>query len=172
MKTVAVTILAIAFALPGCGKNPGQDESGSPEPRAPSAAGSAERAGAGDATAAVLHSAGTPVAKLSYVVDSRPVKGQPFTLRLLASAAAPVPALQVTAASGTLEISPASGVLALDAAGVTASHDLTVTAQQEGWAELTVRLQSGTGGEAVYAIPVLVMAAGGVPADAVRKDGG
>jgi hypothetical protein len=165
MKTFAGTILAIAVALVGCGK-PDQEGAGSPEPRSPTAADSAERSGAGEAVAAVLQSAGTPVAKLSFVVATRPVKGQPFTLQLLASATAPVPALQVTAASGSLEISPATAVLALDAAGVTASQDLTVTAQQEGLAELTVRLQSGAGEATVYAIPVLVMGAESTPADA------
>jgi hypothetical protein len=175
MKTVAVTILAIGFALTGCGEKPGQDESGAPEPRAP-AAGSAERSGAGEAVPAVLQSTGTPVAKLSFVVPTRPVKGQPFTLKLLASATAAVPALQVTAASESLEISPATAVLALDAGGVTASQDLTVTAQQEGLAELTVRLLSGAGDATVYAIPVLVMGAG-APADssapaAKEKDAG
>jgi hypothetical protein len=83
----------------------------------------------------------------------------------------------MTAASGSLEISPATTVLALDAADVTTSQDLTVTAQQEGLAELTVRLQSGAGDATVYAIPVLVMGAESAPADASapaakEKDGG
>jgi hypothetical protein len=107
--------------------------------------------------AAVLQSPGVPVAKLSFQIGSRPVVGKPFAMKLLASATQALPELQLTIESSSLIAAPDTALLALDAAGTTVSHDLTVTARQEGLVELTVRLKAGMA-ESVYVIPVLVTA--------------
>lgn len=152
MKMAAVATLAMTLALAGCGDKPA-DEAGS---AASSGAGAAARGAPGDAVAAVQLSTGTPLAKLSYVVESRPVKGAPFKVSLLLSASTSIPALEVAAASGTLEVLPATGTLALEG-GKPATHELTLTSAEEGLLEFTVRLKAEGAAEAVYAIPVLVM---------------
>ena len=87
-------------------------------------------------------------------------------LRIEVTAAEPVSALQLSAESTSLILAPASAMLALASAGAPVTHELIATSQQEGLAELTVRLKAGEGAEAVYAVPVLVSAAGSAPAPA------
>jgi hypothetical protein len=167
MKTSAVTMLAVALALAGCGDKPAAD--GEAGTAVPSGEGTAARAAPGDAVPAVQMSTGTPVAKLSYVVETRPLKGVPFNVSLLVSAGASIPVLEVAASSTTLEVVPATGVLTLEG-GKPATHELTITAAGEGLAEFTVSLKTEGAAEAVYAIPVLVMAAQAAPAQ--KPDGG
>jgi hypothetical protein len=165
MKMAAVTMLAMALALAGCGDRPAGDGAGSP---ASAGEGAAARGAPGDAVAAVLMSSGTPVAKLSYVVETRPLKGAPFKVSLLVAAGTSIPALEVAASSGTLEVQPATATLPIEG-GKQATHELTLTSPAEGLLEFTVRLKTEGAAEAVYAIPVLVMAAQGAPAG---EDGG
>lgn len=158
MKMAAVAMLALTLVLAGCNDGPATEE-----PLSTAGSGSGAGRGApGDAVAAVLTSTGTPVAKLSYVVETRPVKGVPFKVSLIASAGTALPALEVAASSSTLDVQPATGVLALQD-GQPATQELTVTAAEEGLAEFTVRLKAEGSAEAVYAIPVLVMPAGAAP---------
>jgi len=164
MKTAAVTMLVMALALAGCKDKPAEDEAGA---TARSGDSTAVRGAASDAVAAALLSTGTPLAKLSYVVESRPLKGAPFKVSLLVSAATSIPALEMAVSSPVLEIEPVTGTLALEA-GKSASHELTLTSAEEGLVEFTVRLKADGAAEAVYAIPVLVMAQGA----ADGKDGG
>jgi hypothetical protein len=162
MKPGVTAIAAMTLVLVACGRKdeaPGTGPAASASPTA-SAAG-AEDSADPDAVPAVLQSQGAPVAGLSFVIESRPVIGKPFAVRLLATAEQPLPALLVSVESSSLIVSPASGVLSIAGAGDPASHELAVTAQQAGLAEITVRLR-GEGEDAVetaYAIPVLVSAA-------------
>lgn len=164
MKTAAVAMLVTALALAGCKDKPAEDEVGTTARSGDSAA---TRASASDAVPAVLMSSGTPAAKLSYVVESRPLKGAPFKVSLLLSAATSIPALEMAVSSPTFQVEPVAGTLALEA-GKTATQELTLTSAEERLAEFTVRLKADGGAESVYAIPVLVMAQGA----ADGKDGG
>jgi hypothetical protein len=71
-----------------------------------------------------------------------------------------VPDLQVRAESASITIDPATAVASVSiAAGKTVSHQVRLTPQREGLAEVTVRLRAGAdGAETVYVIPVLVAA--------------
>lgn len=110
-----------------------------------------------DAVAAVLQSTGTVAAQLQFVIVERPVVGKPFMLELIASAAEPVPMLQVAAESQDLAVEAAPAVLALVEPGMSARHRVAVTPRAEGIAEVVVRLRTDPAGpETVYAIPVLV----------------
>lgn len=160
MKIAAVAMLALSLGLAACDKGPAPDEQAS----TPGGGGNAGRSASGDAVAGVLTSPGTPVAKLSYVVESRPVKGVPFKVSLIASAGAGVSVLEVAVSSDTLDLQPAMGVLALQGGGP-ATHELTITSAEEGLHEFTVQLKAEGTAEAVYAVPVLVMAAATAPAD-------
>jgi hypothetical protein len=163
MKTHALAFVAMALALSACGSK-SEDDAGAGTQAATATANNSARAG--DAVAAVLQSQGTPVARLAFVLETRPVVGQPFSIKLEVSAAEPVAALQLSAESTSLILAPASAILALASAGEPVTHELIATSQQEGLAELTVRLKAGEGAEAVYAVPVLVSAAGSAPAPA------
>lgn len=165
MKMAALTMLAVALALAGCGDQPPEEGAGS---AASAAEGTAARGAPGDAVPAVLMSSGTPVAKLSYVLESRPLKGVPFKVSLLVAAGTSIPALEVAASSGTLEVQPAMATVAIEG-GKPATHELSLTSPAEGLFEFTVRLTTEGATEAVYAIPVLVMPAQGAPAG---EDGG
>lgn len=155
MRTATVTIAAIALALGACG---GKQEERAPGDAASTGEGAttASRAADNDAVAAVQSTPGTPVARLHFVIESRPVAGQPFVVRLLVSAAEPQPELHLAAESSTLTIQPRTAVLALDTAAGAVTHTLTVTAGQAGLAEISVRLKAGAA-ETPYAIPVLVL---------------
>lgn len=151
--------VAAAMALAGCG------DKADPQVDAASGTGSASvsdaTAGASDAVAAVQSSAGAAVARLSFVIDARPVAGQPFALKLLVSAAEPMSALQLSVDSTTLVATPASAVVALEGANEPATVDVVVTPPKEGLAELSVSLKvPESAAETVYVIPVLVASAG------------
>jgi hypothetical protein len=146
MKTHTVAFVAMALALSACGSKSDDDAAGGTQ-AAPTTA-NGPRGGAGDAVAAVLQSEGTPVARLAFVLETRPVVGQPFSIKLEVTAAQPLPALQLSAESASLILAPASAVLALPSAEVPVTHELIATSQQEGLAELGVRLKAGEGPEA------------------------
>ena len=156
MKSKAAAMLMVACALSACDRQSG---SGAPEgatAAAPPA--SAQRSG-GDAVPAVLQSTGTPVAKLAFIIDAKPVVGEPFTVKLQASAATPVPELDVLVSAPELIVAPEAAKVAIETADAPAIHELIVTAPRPGLTELNVRLKAGAGPEALYAIPVLVAAA-------------
>jgi hypothetical protein len=152
MNNGLLAMLVVGGLVAGCS---GEKAGGSAptEAKAPAAAGV-------EAVAAVLQSDGTPVAKLAFVVVTRPVVGAQSDLRLDFSAAAVVPDLQVRAESASITIDPATAVASVSiAAGKTVSHQVRLTPQREGLAEVTVRLRAGAdGAETVYVIPVLVAA--------------
>jgi hypothetical protein len=161
MRFILVAMLALV--LSACsGKGSDRDATNKRSASAPMPA-----FGGDDAVAAVRESAGTPVAQLRFVIDTRPVAGKPFRVQLIATAAAPTPRLSVTVDSDTLRIDPSSVELALDesdSAGAFqygASHDFMVVAQNEGLAEMAVHLTTDADTpETVYVIPVLVAKAG------------
>lgn len=148
-------MVTMALAVTACG---GKSDEGSTAAPAGTTAPASGAPRSDDVVAAVLQSPGVPVAKLSFQIESRPVAGKPFAMKLLASATQALPELQLTIESSSLIAAPDTALLALDAAGTTVGHDLTVTARQEGLAELTVRLKAGMA-ESVYVIPVLVTSA-------------
>jgi len=155
MNTRVAAIAAAAFVLAACNKGP--DEAAAPASGSKPAAGSQRApAAAGDAVAAVLQSQGTPIATLSYLIETRPVVGQPFALKLLVTAGQPLPTLQLAAESPTLIVAPASGTLAIEAAGTPVTHELIVTAPKDGLAEVVVKLKASDEPETVYALAVLV----------------
>ncbi len=97
VAVLAVVVLVVA----GCGS----------KEKAEGAAGAdtgvrAKQAAGAEAVAAVLQSTGTPVAKLGFVVVAAPVVGLQSALRLDISAAAPVPALLVSAEGDGVTIDP------------------------------------------------------------------
>ena len=129
-----------------------------------------------DAVAAVLESQGKPLAQLGFVIDSRPVVGRAFRLQLLVSATTALPAIQLTTESDVLHIDPPGAALTLSESGsggvrtYSAQHDFTLTAAQPGLTELTVHLTADADSpETVYAIPVVVGAAGAANAPASGK---
>lgn len=141
------------LVLTGCGGG-APDESGA---GGPSTAKPAASVAGADAVSAVLQTAGTPVARLQFELESRPVVGQSFKVRLLASAAQPVPTLQLTAESAELTLENPSTLLVLETADASAAHELSVVAAHEGLVEIIVKLRAGPDQpEAIYAIPVLV----------------
>jgi hypothetical protein len=146
----------LALVLVACGS---KTEEGGAAQRA--AAASVQVAGS-DEVAAVLESAGTPVAKVRFVIDSRPVVGRPFNVKVVVSSATPVPQLLVKVGSADLSVEPSTVILVLAEAGGSGSeninsHTFSVTAGQEGLAELAVRLTTTPEvPETVYIIPVLV----------------
>jgi hypothetical protein len=154
MKTGALMVAAMALVIAACGGKSEQGTSAGPAGAAARDSGSRSD----DVVSAVLQSPGTPVAKLAFQLETRPVAGTPFPVKLLASATEALPQLQVTIESTSLVAAPDTAVLMLDAVGTAVGHELTVTARQAGLAELTVRLKAGAV-ESVYVIPVLVAAA-------------
>lgn len=157
MRTRTAAILLLSVALCACGRQSGSGEpegAGTPAPTT-----STQRTG-DDAAPAVLQSTGAPVAQLSYIIDTRPVVAEPFTVKLRASSATPVPELQVLASAEEMIIAPEAGTIAIEKADAPATHELIVTAPRPGLTLLNVRLKSGEGAETVYAVPVLVSAAG------------
>ncbi len=161
MNNRLVAMLVVALVIAGCGKGKQADSVADAEAaaKAPAAAGA-------DVVAAVLQSPGTPIAKLGFVIATRPVVGTQSGLRLDFSAPEPAAMLVVAEGDG-LAIDPATARanVTLVTAGTTVSHQLRFTPQREGLTEITVRLNSGEADSPVttYAIPVLVAkaAAGG-----------
>jgi hypothetical protein len=158
-RTGTAAMAAMALVVAACGGSP--DEDAAAPPTGATAPGSGAQRGE-DVVSAVLQSPGVPVAKLAFHIDTRPVVGKPFGVKLLASASQALPELHLTIESSSLIAAPDTATLALDGSGTAVAHDITVTARQEGLAELTVRLKAGIA-ESVYVIPVLVTSA----ADAV-----
>jgi hypothetical protein len=154
-RTGTAAMAAMALVVAACGGSPDEGAGASPAGASAPASG-AQRSE--DVVAAVLQTPGVPVAKLSFQIDARPVVGKPFGVKLLASASQALPELQLAIESSSLIAAPDTATLALDGSGTAVAHDLTVTARQEGLAELTVRLKAGIA-ESVYVIPVLVISA-------------
>jgi hypothetical protein len=147
--------LAVALAVSACSG----EKAGGNAPatvKAPVAAGA-------DATAAVLQSGGTPLAKLGFVVVTKPMVGAQSDLRLDLSATAAVPSLQVHAEAEAITVDPATALAGVSLeAGKTVGHVVRITPQREGLTKVTVRLRSAAdSSETVYDIPVLVAAATG-----------
>jgi hypothetical protein len=153
MNNRLLSMLVVALAASGCS---GEKASGD----APTAVKAPVAAGA-DAVAAVLQSGGTPIAKLGFVVVTRPMVGAQSDLRLDLSSVAPVPELQVHSEGEAITIDPATAKASVSLeSGKTASHTVRLTPQREGLTRVTVRLRSGAdSAETVYDIPVLVGAA-------------
>jgi hypothetical protein len=153
-KRLLVVLMAMLGAA-GCSKGSSDDANNETKSKAPVAA-------TAEAVAAVLVS-GPQVAKLGFVLAAKPVVGAEVELRLEFTAAEAVPALQLRAGSDGVTIDPATAQIGLAIeAGKTASHQLKLTPDKEGLAEVTVRLRTAPdGAETVYSIPVLVAAAGG-----------
>jgi hypothetical protein len=145
----------IATLLAACSGNDGESGAGQGEGAGP--AGGMARVG-GDTVAAVLQTPGTAAAALRFTVGARPVAGQAFPVTLSFSSPQPVPSLNVRIEATELQASPASAQLALPGADEAATLELSVTAQQPGLAELTVRVAAEGAAETVHAIPVLVAA--------------
>ena len=161
MKTPLLTIVVLVLA--GCGTS---DRPGTAAERAAKAqAQDQEQAPvvAEEAVAAVLQSAGKPVAALHFVLEARPVLGAVATLRLNISGVDPVPTLLLTAQGEgfTVDAASAAASLALAEGGAGTSHQLKFTSQKAGLGQIVVRLRDADSGnaETVYAIPVLVAAA-------------
>lgn len=148
-------VALLALVLVACGSK--TEEEGAAQ-RA--AAASAQVAGS-DEVAAVLESAGTPVARVRFVIESRPVAGRSFNVKVVVSSPVPVPQLLVNVGAKDLTVEPSTLMLVLGEASGGGenvnSHTFVVTAQQEGLTELAVRLTTAPEvPETVYIIPVLV----------------
>jgi hypothetical protein len=148
-------VAAMALVVTACGGK--SDDGTAAAPTGTAAQGPGSPRG-DELVAAVLQSPGAPVAKLAFQLETRPEVGKPFAVKLHASATEALPELQVMIESTSLVAAPDTAVLALDTVGTAVGHEVTVTAQQAGLAELTVRLRAGAV-ESVYVIPVLVAAA-------------
>ncbi|MEO6079941.1 MAG: hypothetical protein ABIQ86_09210 [Steroidobacteraceae bacterium] len=154
MNKRLVAVLVAVFVVAGCSRSEKTDGAAGTQAmaRAPIAPGA-------DAVAAALQSPGTPIAKLGFVVTSRPVVGAQSGLRLDISGAAPGTLLVTTEGDG-VEIDPAMARvgLAVTTADATVSHALQFTPQRDGILEVTVRLHGGAADspETIYVIPVLV----------------
>lgn len=151
MRTM-LSAAVLGAMLAACGGEPKQGASEAP--------GTANRAGAAqgdDAVAAVLQSTGAPVAQLRFLLESRPEPGVPFLLRLVVSAATPIPELSVSVESATLEVADAAATLSLTEPDAAVMHEAVLTAGEEGLAEVIVRLRADAqAADTVYAIPVLI----------------
>ncbi len=171
MRIALVAMLALV--LPACGSK--TEEAAT----AKHAAAAATHIAVDDEVAAVVDSAGTPLAKVRFVIDSRPVSGKPFNLKLVFSAAGPVPQLVVRAESADLKIdAPAAPVQLSETEAQSGgrefrgTRDITVLAPQDGLAEVNVHLNADADTpETVYVIPVLVSKPGAAtPAAAPASD--
>ncbi|MEO8315373.1 MAG: hypothetical protein ABI645_11315 [Pseudomonadota bacterium] len=153
MNNRLLPILLVALVASGCSRE--KAEGGASAAKAPTAA-------PAEAVAAVLQSGGTPIAKLGFIVVTRPVVGAQSELRLEILAAAAVPALQVRIEADALTIDPSTAQVSVSLeAGKTLSHQVKFTPQREGLTEVTVRLKSEEDSETVYVIPVEVAATTG-----------
>lgn len=153
MNQRLIAMLVAANLLAGCGSS---DQAGA---SATQGGATPKTAAGADAVAAVLQSAGTPVAKLGFALSAVPAVGAAVEMRLDVSAAAPT-VLQLVAEGDGLVVDAATARtrVSVPADGARVSHSLKVTPQREGLSELTVRLSDGSAGnaETVYVIPVLV----------------
>jgi hypothetical protein len=152
-------IASMVLALAACSS--ADDESGQSAVQA----GSRPAVIGDESVAAVQESPGAPVAQLRFLIDTRPVVGKPFSLKLLASSPSPVPGLRMTVDSIGLELDTASADLGLELEGsaddatrsYATTHELAAVAREVGLAEVFVRLSAGADTpETLYVIPVLV----------------
>lgn len=159
MKNASMTLVVLALGLAACERSPEPDPAAAAAGPARATSAPATGNGGSDAVQAVLQSQGSPVAKLQFVLESRPVVGAPFALQLHVSATAPVPELQLAAESSSLSVEPATATLALETPNVAVVQKVMLTAAEPGLVDLLVRLKGADAPEAVYAVPVLVAAA-------------
>jgi PBP1b-binding outer membrane lipoprotein LpoB len=158
MRIVLVATLALMLAA--CGSKTGDEAAA--QKRAASAA---AQAPGSDEVAAVLESAGAPLARVRFVIDSRPVAGKAFNVKVIVSSATQVPQMLLAIKSGDLVVEPASVMLVLGATEGgrenVNSQTFSVTAQKDGLTELSVHLTTeANASETRYVIPVLVAKAG------------
>jgi hypothetical protein len=156
MKPLLLTVIVVALA--GCGTSDRPDA-------APDSAASAQApvVASEAAVAAVLQSAGKPLATVSFVLEGKPVLGTATTLRLNITGPDPVPTLLLSAQGEGLAMDPANAAasLALAEAGAVVSHQLEFTPQRAGLTEIVLRLRDADANnpETVYVVPLLVAAA-------------
>ncbi len=163
VRRIPVAIPALLLlALAACGGR--DDEAGADA--GGSTSGTTGSVRGAEPVSAVLQSTGTPLASLRFTLPERPVAGQPFTMELSATASQPVEALQVQVESAQLQVDPATAGLMLEGGDRATTLALTLTAQQPGLAEISVRLTGeGSPTPTAYAIPVLVSAPAGAGED-------
>lgn len=155
-KPVAICA-ALTLALAACGGQEDQPAVPAEGGPAATATNAGSRRSSEESVAAVLQSPAPAFATLRSTLPQRPVVGEPFPLQLLVSASQPVERLQLTVESADLQVTADRAALTLESANEAATHELTLTGNQAGLAEITVRLSTGDGKpEAVYAIPVMV----------------
>jgi hypothetical protein len=156
---ISAAMVVMALALGGCDRDAEESAPAAAQGSVAPTVG-AER-GAADAVAAVMQSQGGPATQLSFLIETRPVVGKPFAVKLYLSAAEAMPGLQLSVEPGNLISTPASGTLNITGPGQAAEQDLVVTAQQAGLWELAVSIRSpDVAAATVYKIPVMVSAAG------------
>lgn len=155
-KPVAICA-ALTLALTACGSQEDQPAVPAEGGSAATAANAGSRRSSEESFAAVLQSPAPAFATLRSTLPQRPIVGESFPVQLLVSAPQPVERLQVTVESTDLQVTPDRAALTIGSANEAATHELTLTGNQAGLAEITVRLSTDDGkSEAVYAIPVLV----------------
>ena len=159
MRIAPVAMLALVLAA--CGSKT-EDEAAA-QKRAASA--SAQVPGS-EEVAAVLDSTGTPLAKVRFVIESRPVVGKTFSLKVIVSSTTPVPQMLMAIKADEFTIEPASVMLVLgEAAGGGSekvnSQTFSIVAAKEGLAEIAVHLTTDADApETLYMVPVLVARGG------------
>ena len=155
-KPVAICA-ALTLALAACGSQEDQAAVPAEGDQAATAANAGSRRSSEESVAAVLQSQAPALATLRYTLPQRPTVGEPFPVQLQVSAPQTVERLQLMVESADLQVTPDRAALALESANEAATHELTLTGNQAGFAEITVRLSTDDGkSEAVYAVPVLV----------------
>jgi glucose/arabinose dehydrogenase len=159
MRIAVVAMLALVLAA--CGSK--TENEAAAQKRAATASAQAPDS---EEVAAVLESTGTPLAKVSFVIESRPVVGRAFNVKVIVSSTTPVPQMLVAIKAGELVVEPASVMLVLGEAASGGgekvnSQTFLVTAPKEGLAELGVRLTTDADTpETLYIIPILVARSG------------
>jgi len=138
-----------------------------PQPEQGESAGNAARtnaAASGDSVAAVAQGGATGPVSLRFAVETRPVVGTASSLRLELAAAAPLTGVSVRIEGETLGFDAAGSqkVIDLPEAGKPVVYAVRFTPETQGIADASVHvLPAGAEArEVVYAIPVLVEAAG------------
>ena len=149
-------VAALALLLCACGS---KDEDGAADKQA---AATAVKTLGDESVAAVKESPGTPVARLRFLVESRPVVGKPFNVKLTLAGDQHVPQLLVRPESTALDSTPERVMVSLGQAGdtgreFTAVQVFSLVANQEGLVELAVHLTvEGEATGTLYLIPILV----------------
>lgn len=152
--------LLVLLSVCACSRDPQpvQGGAGSSNAARPNAAAT------GDSIAAVAQGGATGPVRLRFAVEERPVVGAASNLRLEFSAAAPLSGVSVRIEGETLGLDAAGSqkVIDLPEADRPVTYTVSFTPQSPGIADASVHvLPSGAEArEVVYAIPVLVDAAG------------